>query len=103
MAAETKGGLEALESEFAGVERPPEFVERRSLVVEYLLARSVQQDQVSRPTEAMRETDVSFALRGVETLERQNDALFRLQPLANRASQEFAGTFLDLALRDPTG
>jgi hypothetical protein len=57
---------------------------------------------VSRPTEAMRETDISFALCGVEALERQNDALLRLQPLANCASQEFAGPFLDLALRDPT-
>jgi hypothetical protein len=40
-AAETKCGVKALESKFAGVERPPEFVECRSLVVEYLVARSV--------------------------------------------------------------
>jgi hypothetical protein len=35
--AETKCGLEPIESEFACVERAPEFVKRRSLAVEYLL------------------------------------------------------------------
>lgn len=48
LAAETKRGLEALASELAGVERPPELVERRSLVVTNLVARGLQQDQVSR-------------------------------------------------------
>ncbi len=62
MAAETNYGLEPLESEFASVERPSQFVECRSLVVEYLVARSVEHDQVSRAPETMREANVSFAL-----------------------------------------
>ena len=103
IAAETKGGLEALESEFAGVERPPEFVECRSLVVEHLLARSVQQNQVSRAPQAMREAHIAFALFRIKTLERQNDALARLQPLENGAGEEFAGTLVDLAIRNPAG
>jgi hypothetical protein len=103
VAAEAKCGLEALESELAGVERSPEFVERRSLAVEYLVARSVQQDQVSRTPQAVREAYVAFALRSVETLERHNNALSRLQPLENGAGEQFRGTFLDLAFRDPTG
>jgi hypothetical protein len=86
-AAETKCGVKALESKFAGVERPPEFVECRSLAVEYLVARSVQQDQVSRAPKAVREAHVPFALCSVETLERQNDALPRLEPLQNGAGQ----------------
>ena len=101
--AETKCGLEALEAEFAGVQRPSEFVERRSLVVAHVVARSVQQDQVSRATQAMREADESFALVSGETLERENDGLLRLQPLENGASQQFVDAFLDLGFRDPTG
>ena len=51
----------------------------------------------------MREAHVPFALQSVETLERQNDALLRLQPLENGAGEQLARTFLDLAFRDPTG
>ena len=102
-AAEANYGLEPLESEFAGVEPPSQFVECRSLVVEHLVARSVEQDQVSRAPETMREAHVSFALLSVKTFERQNYVLPRLQPLENGASEQFAGTFLDLAVRDPTG
>jgi hypothetical protein len=102
-AAETKCGLEPLESEFAGVERPSQFVECRSLVVEYLVARSIEQDQVSRAPESMREAHVSFAVCSVESLERQDDALLRLKPLENGAREQFAGTFLDVGVRDPTG
>ena len=95
--------MKALKSKFARVERPPEFVECRSLVVEHLIARSVQQDQVSRASEVMREAHVPCALCGVETLERQNDALVRLKPLENGAGEQLVGTFLDLTFRDPTG
>jgi hypothetical protein len=101
VAAKTKCGLEALQSEFASVERPPEFVECRSLVVAPLGARSIQQYQVSRAPEAMREAHVPFALWSVETLERQNNALPRLQPLENDAGEQFAGAFLDLRFLDP--
>ncbi len=62
MAAEAQCGLEALESEFAGVERPPEFVECGTLVVEYLVAWSVEQDQVSWTPEAMGKAHIPFAL-----------------------------------------
>ena len=103
LAAETESGLEALEAELAGVQRPSELVERRSLVVAYGVARSVQQDQVPRAPQAMRHTDVPFALVGVETLERENDGLLRLQPLKNGAGEQFPDTFLDLRFRDPTG
>ena len=74
MAAEAKCGLEALASEFARVERPPELVEGGSLVVEDLLARSLQQDQVSRAPEPAR---VARTVRARErrTLEWQNDGL----------------------------
>jgi hypothetical protein len=51
----------------------------------------------------MRKAHVPLALRSVETLKRQNDALPSLEPLENGASQELVGTFLDLAFRDPTG
>ena len=51
----------------------------------------------------MRKAHVPFALCSVETLERQNDALPRLEPLQNSAGQQLVGTFLDLAFRDPTG
>jgi hypothetical protein len=78
LAAETKRGLEPLESELAGVQRPPQLIECGALAVEYRVARSVQQDQVSRAAEAMREAHVPFALAGVETLEGQNDALTSL-------------------------
>ena len=103
LAAEPKCGLEALESELIGVERPAKLVECRSPVVEHLLSRSLQQDQVSRAPEAMGEAHVPFPLQSVETLERHNDVLPRLQPHENRAGEEFAGTCLDLAFRDPTG
>ena len=62
VAAEAQCGLEALEAELAGVQRPPELVECRSLAVDRLVARSVQQDQVTRAPEAMREAHVPFAL-----------------------------------------
>ena len=58
---------------------------------------------MSRAPEVMREAHVPFALLSVETLERQNDALLILQPLENCAGEQFAGTFLDLAFRDPAG
>ena len=58
---------------------------------------------MSRAPKAMREAHVPFALCSVETLERQNDALPRLEPLQNGAGQQLVGTFLDLAFRDPTG
>jgi hypothetical protein len=103
LAAEPKCGLETLESEIAGVERSPEFVECRSLGVEHVGPGSIQQDQVPRPPEAMREAHVPFALLSVETLERQNDGLLSLQPLENGAGEQFLGTLLDLAVRDPTG
>jgi hypothetical protein len=51
----------------------------------------------------MRETHVPCALRSVETLERQNDVLPRLEPLESRGGQQLIGTFLDLAFRDPAG
>ena len=103
VAAETKRGVEALESEFAGVEGPPDVVERRSLRVEYLLARSLQEDQVSRALEGMREAHVPFALLSVETLERQNDGLPGLQPLLNGGGEQIVRTVVDLTFRDPTG
>src|SRR6185437_5849752 len=103
VATETKCGVEALDSKFAGVEGPPEVVEGRSLVVEYLLARRLQQDQVSRPLEGVCEAHVPFALYGVETLERQNDALPRLQPFLDGGGEQVTCTSLDLAFRDPTG
>ena len=103
MAAETKRGLKSLEPEFAGVKGPPELVERRPLVAEYLLARSVQQDQVSRAPQTMGEAHVPLALGSVETFERQNDGLVSLQPLEDGAGKQLTGPFLDLVLRDPTG
>jgi hypothetical protein len=51
----------------------------------------------------VREAYVAFALCSVETLERHNDALPRLQPLENGAGEQFRGTFLELAFRDPAG
>jgi hypothetical protein len=51
----------------------------------------------------MRETHVACPLRSVETLERHNDVLPRLEPLESRAGQQLIGAFLDLAFRDPTG
>jgi hypothetical protein len=95
--------LEALEAEFAGVQPPSEFVERRSLVIAYRVARSIEQDQVSRAPQAMRKAHVPFALVSVETLERKNDGLLRLQPLENGAGEQFADTLLDLGFRDSTG
>jgi hypothetical protein len=95
--------LEALETELARVQRPSELIDRRSFVVAYRVARSVQQDQVSRTPQAMRETDVPLALLSVETLERENDRLPRLQPLENGTGEQFADTLLDLGFRDPTG
>jgi hypothetical protein len=58
---------------------------------------------VSWAPEVIRETHVPCALRSVETLERQNDVLPRLEPLESRGGQQLIGTFLDLAFRDPTG
>jgi hypothetical protein len=95
--------LKALEAELAGVQRPSELVERRSLVVAHLVARSLQQDQVSRAPQPMREADVAFALLSVETLEWENDGLPSLQPLENSPGEQFADTLLDLGLRDSTG
>jgi len=103
VAAETKCRLEALDSELAGVERAPQFVECRSLAVEYLLARSLEQDQVSRAAKAVREPHVPFALQSVESLEGQNNALLGLQALQDSAGEQLVGAFLDLALCDPTG
>jgi hypothetical protein len=95
--------LEALATELAGIQRPSEVVERRSLVVAYLVARSLEKDQVPGASQAMREAHVPFALVSVETLERENDRLVSLQPLENRAGEQFADTFFDLGFRDPTG
>jgi hypothetical protein len=96
VAAQPKCGLETLESEFASVERPSQFIECRSLVVEHLVARSVEQDQVSRAPEGMREAYVPFALESVEALEGQNDALPRLKSLENGGGEKFAGALVDL-------
>ncbi len=95
--------MEALEAEFAGVQRPSELVKRRSLVVPYRIARGFQQDQVSRAPQPVREAHVPFALRSVEALERENDGLASLKALENGAGEQLADTFLDLGFRDPTG
>ena len=58
---------------------------------------------MSRAPKVMREPHVPFALKGVETLERQNDALFRLQPLEYGAGEQFTAAFLNLVLRDAAG
>ncbi len=102
-ATEAQCGLEALEPELAGVERAPELVEFGSLVVEYLVARSVQQNQVPRAPEAVRQAHVPLALRSTQTFERQDNGLLCLQPLEDCASEHFARAFLDLAIRDPSG
>ena len=103
LAAETECGLKALEAELTGVQRPSELVERRTLVVAYLVARSLQQDQVSWAPQAMREAHVAFALLSIEALEWENDGLPSLQPLENGACEQFADPLLDLGLRDSTG
>jgi hypothetical protein len=87
VAAESECGLEAFGSEFAGVERSSEFVERGSFGVEYLFARGVEQDQVSRAPQGMREADVSFAFCGVESLEGEDDGLFGLESFADGAGE----------------
>ena len=58
---------------------------------------------MSRAPKAMGKAHEPFALFSVETLEGQNDALPRLQPLLDRAGEQLTGTRLDLAFRDPTG
>ena len=95
--------MEALKAEVAGVQRPSEFVKRRSLVLAYRVARSLQQDQVSRASQAMRESHVPFTLVSVETLQRENHGLPSLQSLENGGGEQFADTLLDLGLGDPTG
>lgn len=103
LASETKCGLEALETKLAGVQRPSELVERRSLVLAYRVARSLQQDDVSRAPQTMREAHVPFALASVKALERENHGLPRLQPFVSGGGEQLAGALLDLRFRDPTG
>jgi hypothetical protein len=88
--------LEAFESELAGIERPSQFIECRSLAVEHLGARSLEQDQVSRAPELMRQAYVPFALQSVEALKGQNDGLPRLKSLENGTAKKFAGALVDL-------
>ena len=95
--------MEALQAEFAGVQRPSELVERRTLVIAHRVARGFQQDQVSRAAQAMRKAHIAFALVGVETLERENDGLPSLQPLEHGAGEQLADAFLDLGFWDPAG
>jgi hypothetical protein len=52
---------------------------------------------VSRAPEVIREPHVAFALRSVETFERQDDALLRLQPLENSSDET-----IDWDADDPT-
>jgi hypothetical protein len=94
--------LETLEAELAGVQGPSELVQRRPLVIAYGVARSLEQDQVSRAAQAVGEAHVAFALLSVETLERENDGLVSLQPFEDGAGEQFAHPVLDLGFRHST-
>jgi hypothetical protein len=103
LAAEPKDRLEAFASELAGVEGSTELIESRPLVVEDLVARGLNQDQVPGAPFTVREPDKAFTLRRVETRYRNDSAVTRLEPLHDRRVEQLPGTRLDFVGRDPAG
>jgi hypothetical protein len=95
--------LKPFEAELAGIEGPPELVQGRPLVIEYLVARSLQQDQVPRTPEAVRETDVALALAGIKAFQRQDDRLPCLQPFQDGGGEQLLHAVFDLVRVDAIG
>jgi len=100
---EPQDRLEALAAELACVEGPAELVEARTLLLEHLTARGLNQDQVPRTPFAVSEPNEPFTLTGVETRERHDDALTCPESLQDRYIEQLARPRLDLVCPDPTG
>src|SRR5271170_7018327 len=63
-AAETQRGLETLLPDLAGVERTAQLVERGALLLGDLIARDLEQNQVSRAFQPVGESHIALALPG---------------------------------------
>jgi hypothetical protein len=72
VAAEPQDGLEALAAELACVECPAELIETRALLLEDLITRGLNQDQVPRPPFAVSEPNEAVTLAW--TLARESTA-----------------------------
>src|SRR4051794_23351440 len=80
-AAHAERGLEAVLAELPRVEPAAQLVERVAVLVGDLVAPDLEQDQVARPAEAVRDAHEALALRGVEPVRGQHDGVAGLEPL----------------------
>ena len=64
--------MKPLLAEFAGVEGAAKLVQLWALLIQHLISRRVEKDQMPRALEAVRKTHVTLPFLGVEGFERDD-------------------------------
>lgn len=92
--AESQCGLKPLLAEFAGVEGTAKLVERPALLVQYLIARRVEQDQMPWTPKAVGKAYVALPFLSAKSFDRNDHRLAGLESFEDSGGKQLVRAFL---------